>query len=97
MKCGKCNEKYPANIDEPAPGGSNSPGTFFVFNVISIIAGCLFVVLGWQIWFFVAALALFFGLVANILIYISFLVENGIKGVSCPKCDHKNWIYPWSF
>jgi hypothetical protein len=90
MKCKKCNEKYPANINEPAPGGSNSPGVFFVFNVLLILAGFVFIALRWKIWFFIL------GLGANILIYISFLVDNGIKGVSCPKCLHKNWIYPWS-
>jgi hypothetical protein len=97
MKCKKCKEKFPANINEPAPGGSNSPGVFFVFNALLILAGFLFIALGWKIWFIIAVIALLLGIIANIFTYIGFLLDNGIKGVSCPKCSQKNMVYPWSF
>jgi hypothetical protein len=96
MKCNKCKEKYPASINEHAPGGSNSPGVFFVFNILSILAGFIFVALLWETGVIITTIALILGLVANIIVYIGFLLSNGLRGVSCPKCDQKNWVYPWS-
>jgi len=96
MKCRKCKEKFPANIGEPAPGGSNSPGVFFVFNIIMmyVILACL--VLRWNTGLIIAVIALLLGIIANIFTYIGFLLSNGIKGVSCPKCGNKNRVYPWT-
>ena len=98
MKCKHCNHKYSADIGQGAPGGSSSPGYFFIFDILLwLITVFLFIKLGNSLWAWS-----FFGISAYVL-FETFNAKascSGSEGFSggekCPECKGKNRVYPWS-
>lgn len=102
MKCSKCGAKFAADINQPAPGGSSSPGIFFILSLIFAVLLAILVLLDLNlVWIVICCLALVFSFVANLNAYSDCSSELGpdgetIKGVSCPACGAKNDVKPWS-
>lgn len=102
MKCSKCGARFAADINQPAPGGSSSPGVFFIVSLLFTVLLAVFVLLDLNLlWIIICCVVLLFSLVANLNAYTDCGSELGpdgetIKGVSCPACGELNDVKPWS-
>jgi hypothetical protein len=100
MICKRCRHRYDANLAATYPGGFEAPGTFFYLSLILALATFL-------LWIFRVAYLPWFGAIITgfitIQIWFAWSACHGACGFSetggetCPECQHKNRIYPWSF
>jgi hypothetical protein len=96
MRCQKCRHKY-SLVCGLGPGGSASPGQY------SSIAAFLSL-LGLVLWFFDLAILTVIAWILAFLVFLGAVCISGYRepatayhGSICPKCGHKNRIWPWNF
>lgn len=99
MKCKKCGKRYSADLYQPAPGGSSSPGVFLILAVL-LLAGSATL--------FIFNISVFKWILLGLGIFVMIQVPiawsdcrgNGgyatHGGVDCPACNETNTVYPWS-
>ena len=100
MKCRHCRHEYRANLAASWPGGFSAPGSFFYLAaLLGAVTVALFfagdVAWGWT--------ALGCTILSLLHVLLSWHSCHGPCGFSqtgdetCPKCQGRNRIYPWSF
>jgi hypothetical protein len=98
MRCTACGHKYRADINQPIPGGSSSPGVFFILNLLFLAAAGLFIILSEFILLIILAAFMVITLIVNLMAWMDCRGWPGqkAKGLKCPECGRGNKVHPWS-
>ena len=102
MRCRQCRKRYPANQSSPAPGGFSSPGELLIAGAVleALAFGVYLWRPAWKPPLLVAGGAL--GLLFLIATLVSWRDCQGAAGFfptggeTCPFCNAKNTVWPWS-
>jgi hypothetical protein len=79
MKCKNCGKRYPADISQPAPGGSSAPGVFFIFAAL---------LYGIAVYLFVSRIDYWKWIVLGVAVFVSLQVILAWKDCIGPAGLH---------
>jgi hypothetical protein len=99
MRCRHCRKKYPANVSQPAPGGSSSPGAYFYLAVILITVSVILFAIDVKIWKWVVIGITVFVMTKILVAWSDCRGSGGLAeagGEKCPHCGGQNVVWPWS-
>lgn len=99
MRCRKCRAKW--DLQDHLMGGNASPGQHSLAALGCLVAGSA----GFLIFeTLTAELILLLAAIGAIPIFVMGLLSCGFQqtttayqGSFCPRCGHRNWIWPWNF
>jgi len=100
LNCQHCGHRYPANLSATYPGGFEATGVFLWTTILFGAGTGLAFCFQWRLGFWIGCAAT---VLAAIQIFVCWSSCHGAGGFSstggetCPKCEGKNRIYPWSF
>jgi hypothetical protein len=98
MKCSKCGERFRADSGQPAPGGSSSPGEFFLLMIAGVVAFPILDAVDFQLLAFISLIAAAFSFFAIWPAWFDCKSTgvDGKPGGICPSCGQQNRVWPWS-